>query len=189
MDPFYLKKLQIVLNDFFVAIKTITPESIEKEESRKEWINLNNSFSWQMYHKYPEHEIISEDMSARLHKYMLIICADMMTRDFTNKCRGCYWLLNFIDSELAKQKLRELKENLDERDNEVQIERRELSRNILKLEEISNELNVANLELQKTNIDLQEEKKKNQELQALLLEQNQRPDVTRRVYLQGRCWN
>jgi hypothetical protein len=114
MDPFYLKKLQIVLNDFFVAIKTITPESIEKEESRKEWINLNNSFSWQMYHKYPEHEIISEDMSARLHKYMLIICADMMTRDFTNKCPGCFWLLSFIDSELAKRRAEDLQGRVKE---------------------------------------------------------------------------
>jgi hypothetical protein len=189
MDAFYLQKLNIAVSDFFIALKDITPESIKRKESRTEWIKLKNSFSWRIEHQYAEHEIITKEMSALLHKYMLIMCVDFMIKDFTIKCPGCYWLLNFIDSELAKQKLRELKENLDERDNEVQIERRELSRNILQLEEISNELNVVNLELQKTNIELQEEKKKNQELQALLLEQNQRPDATRRVYLQGRCWN
>ncbi len=52
----------------------------------------------------------------------------------------------------------------------------------MKLDEISREL-------ENTNIELQEEKKKNRELNALLLEQNQRPDTTRRVYLQCRCWN
>jgi hypothetical protein len=85
--------------------------------------------------------------------------------------------------------LRKLKEKLDERDDDVQRERRELSRMMKTLDETSKELEIMSVELQKTKIELQEEKKKNQELNTLLLEQNQRPEVTRRVYLQGRCWN
>jgi hypothetical protein len=104
MDPFYLKKLQIVFTDVFIGIETITPERIRDEKSREEWINLKNSFSWLKYHKYPEHEIISENMSALMHKYMLIMCADMLIRDFINNCPGCFWLLSFIDSELAKRR-------------------------------------------------------------------------------------
>jgi hypothetical protein len=92
-----------------------------------------------------------------------------------------------LKEELDKRddELRKLKEKLDERDDDVQRERRELSRNILKVDEISWELEIINLELQNTNIELQEEKKKNQELNALLLKQSQRPDATRRAHLQG----
>ncbi len=69
MDPFYLSKLQIVLTDFFLAIQKINPEHIRDEASKTEWINLNNSFSYQKYAKYPEHEIISEstDIAAQRH--------------------------------------------------------------------------------------------------------------------------
>jgi hypothetical protein len=57
------------------------------------------------------------------------------------------------------------------------------------LDEILRELQNTEIELQEEKKKLQEEKKKNRELNALLLEQSQRPDATRRVYLQGRCWN
>ena len=103
MDPFYLSKLQIIFNDFFIAIQSIKPERIN-QESRSEWINLNNSFSYQKYHRYSEHVIINENMSALLHKYMLIICADMLLPDLIRSCPGCFWLLSFIDAELAKRR-------------------------------------------------------------------------------------
>jgi hypothetical protein len=103
MDPFYLSKLQTVFTDFFLGILSIKPEHMN-EESRTEWINLNNSFSYQKYHRYPEHVIISENTSALLHKYMLIICVDKFLPNLTKYCPGCYWLLSFIDAELAKRK-------------------------------------------------------------------------------------
>jgi predicted dithiol-disulfide oxidoreductase (DUF899 family) len=103
MDPFYLSKLQSIFADFFLGIQSIKSERIH-QESISEWINLNNSFSYQKYHRYPEQVIISENMSALLHKYMLIICADMLTPDFTKACPGCYWILSFIDTELAKRR-------------------------------------------------------------------------------------
>jgi hypothetical protein len=43
-------------------------------------------------------------MSALLHKYMHIICADFLLRDLTAACPGCYWLLIVIDTQLAKHK-------------------------------------------------------------------------------------
>jgi hypothetical protein len=103
MEPFYLSKLQVVFTTFFLGIQNIKPEHMNAK-SRTEWINLNNSFSYQQFHKYPEHVIISENTSALLHKYMLIICADMLLRDFTTDCPGCFWLLSFIDAEVAKRK-------------------------------------------------------------------------------------
>ena len=103
MDPFYLSKLQTVFTTFFLGIQSIKSEYMN-EESRTEWINLNNSFSYQQYHRYPEHVIISENTSALLHKYMLMICADMLLPNLTKYCPGCYWLLSFIDKELAKRK-------------------------------------------------------------------------------------
>jgi hypothetical protein len=45
MDPFYLSKLQIIFNDFFLGIQRINPERIADKESREEWINLNKNFS------------------------------------------------------------------------------------------------------------------------------------------------
>jgi hypothetical protein len=103
MEPFYLSKLQTVFTTFFLGIQSIKTEYMN-EESRTEWINLNNSFSYQKYHRYPEHVIISENTSALLHKYMLIICADMLLPDLTRSCPGCFWLLSFIDAELAKRR-------------------------------------------------------------------------------------
>ncbi len=104
MDPFYLSKLQIVFGDFFIAVDSITTERIRDEKSRAEWINLKIIFPYQQYHRYPENDIISENTSALLHKYMLIMCADFMIKDFTNNCPGCCWLLSFIDGELAKRR-------------------------------------------------------------------------------------
>jgi hypothetical protein len=103
MDPFYLSKLQTVFTTFFLGIQSIKTEYMN-EESRTEWINLNNRFSYQKYHRYPEHVIISENTSALLHKYMLIICVDKFLPNLTKYCPGCYWLLSFIDAELAKRK-------------------------------------------------------------------------------------
>jgi predicted nuclease with TOPRIM domain len=96
-----------------------------------------------------------------------------------------------LKEELQKRddKVLQLKEKLDELDDDVQRERRASSRMMKTLDETSRELEIVSVELQQTNIELQEEKKKNRELNALLLEQSQRPDATRRVYLQGRCWN
>ncbi len=96
-----------------------------------------------------------------------------------------------LKEELQKRddEVLKLKEKLDEQDDDVQRERRAASRMMKTLDETSRELEIMSVELQKTNIELQEEKKKNRELNALLLEQSQRPDATRRVYLQGRCWN
>lgn len=96
--------------------------------------------------------------------------------------------------------LTKLKEELDARDYEVTMERRELSQRQTRFDQLSNKLKINNLDLQNkldeksrelenTEIELQEQKKKNRELNALLLEQSQRPEGTRRVYLQGRCWN
>jgi hypothetical protein len=122
------------------------------------------------------------------------------------------WLWNLVCDAwkgwpVEKLPLTKLKEELDERDYEVKMERRELSQRQTRFDQLSNKLNINNLDLQNkldeisrelenTEIELQEEKnklqeekKKNRELNALLLEQSQRPDVTRRVYLQGRCWN
>jgi len=104
MEPFYLAKLQTITADFFIAVDSIKTESIRNEQSRAEWINLNNISPYQKYHMFPENVIISENMSALLHKYMLIMCADFMIKDFTNKCPGCCWLLSFIDAELAKRR-------------------------------------------------------------------------------------
>jgi len=103
MDPFYLSKLQTVFTTFFLGIKNIKPEFLS-EESKREWTNLSNSFSYQEYHRYPEHVIISENVSALLHKYMLIICDHNCLPILTKSCPGCYWLLSFIDTELAKRK-------------------------------------------------------------------------------------
>jgi hypothetical protein len=96
-----------------------------------------------------------------------------------------------LKEELKKRddKVLQLKEKLDELDDDVQRERSASSRMMKTLDETSRELEIVSVQLQKTNIELQEEKKKNRELNALLLEQSERPDDTRRVYLQGRCWN
>ena len=96
MDPFYLSKLQINFTDFFIAIQSISTESIRDEKSRAEWINLNNISPYQKYHRFPENVIISENTSALLHKYMLIMCADFMIKDFTHNCPGCCWLLSIV---------------------------------------------------------------------------------------------
>ena len=96
MDPFYLDKLQIVFTDFFIAVDSIKTEDIRDEKSRAEWINLKNIHPHEKYHRYPENVIIIENTSALLHKYMLIMCADFMIKDFTHNCPGCCWLLSIV---------------------------------------------------------------------------------------------
>ncbi len=88
------------------------------------------------------------------------------------------------DDELGK-----LKAKLDDLDDELQRDRMTSLRMMKTLDETSKELEIMSVKLQKTNIELEEEKKKNRDLNALLLEQSQRPDDKRRVFLQGRCWN
>lgn len=105
MEPFYLSKLRRIFDDLFLGLRNIKPEYINNEESKREWERLNTYFQWTPGTQWAEDLIINENMSDLLHKYMMIVCAHMLTVDVTSSCPGWPWLLTFIDTQLAKKKV------------------------------------------------------------------------------------
>ena len=95
--------LRVAWCDFFYAISEIQIDNI-RIANQTEWNELRSSFPFVRGRQYTQQEIVTESMANLLHKYMAIVCTNMLVRDIENVCPGWPWLLMEMNAQVAKGK-------------------------------------------------------------------------------------